>query len=351
MELTPLSLRVAGMGAVSPAGWGTAALREAVRTGAPLPHEEIRRSPGAPLQRMRRVPRPAASRPQPREPRLRRSSPITGFAVAAGLEALGAERGALVRSGALQVGVICVMLNGCVNFSRRFYGEVLAHPATASPLIFPETVFNAPSSHLSSVLGSGGVNYTLVGDTAQFAAALDLAALWLETEEADGVLVVAAEEADWLSAEGAALFDRRTVVAEGAGALYLEPSDTPRLHVQVPVPIGPGHPRPAAASRVRASCRTHLGARESATLLCDGLSGAPRADAPEQAAFADWAGPRLSAGRVLGDGLGVRAAWQCVLAAAAVDDGQADQALVPAIGTNQQALGVLFSRSSGGFHP
>jgi 3-oxoacyl-(acyl-carrier-protein) synthase len=342
MELSALPLRIAGLGAVSPAGWGTAALVEAVRTGSPLPQEEITRLAGAPVQHLRRVPRPAAPPAYAREPRLRRTSPITGYAVAAALEALGPQRSAMVKAGALRVGVIMCMLNGCVAFSRRFFAEVLENPATASPLIFPETVFNAPSSHLATLLGTNEVNYTLVGDTAQFPAALDLAALWLETGEVDGVLAVAAEEADWLSGEAAAIFDRGVAVAEGAGALYLEPAATPTVFLQRPVALGPGHPRRSAAGTVRGGWRTELGPLESGTLLCDGLVGARRADAAEAAAFADWTGPRVSPGRVLGDGLGARAVWQCVIAAAAVAEGSVDRSLVSAIGTNQQALGVLF---------
>jgi len=341
MELTPLSLCVSGLGAVSPAGWGVDALRDAVRAGVPLPYEEIRRAPGAPRQRVCRVPRPAAPPEHARMPRLRRTSPIAGFAVAAAREALGPGREASIRSGALRAGVVFVMLNGCVNFSRRFYGEVLANPAMASPLIFPETVFNAPSSHLAALLGAGEANYTLVGDTAQFPAALDLASLWLEADEVDGVLLVAAEEADWLSAEAAALFDRGAVVGEGAGALYLEKSAWPRVLVNSPFGIGPDRSRAAAATGVRSAWRAALTPDEAGMLLCDGLTGAVRADRAEAAAFADWSGPRLSPGRVLGDGLGVRTAWQCVLAAAAVGEGV--PSFVSAIGTNQQALGVLFS--------
>lgn len=349
MELTPLPLRIAGVGAVSPAGWGVPALMESVRAGVSLPHEELTRAPGALVQRLRRVPRPAAPPSFAREPRLRRTSPITAFAVAAALEALGPERVARVQAGGLRLGVVVVMLNGCVAFSRRFFGEVLDNPATASPLIFPETVFNAPSSHLASLLGTGEVNYTLVGDTAQFPAAFDLAALWLEEGGLDGVLVVAAEEADWLSGEAAALFARGAVVAEGAGALYVEPSATPGVLLQQSTPLGPRLPRRAAAKHVRTVWQAALGPRERASLLCDGLVGTPGPDAAESEAFADWGGRRLSPGRVLGDGLGVRSAWQCVVAAVERGTGGDGLVLVPAIGTNQQALGVAFSDNLSGF--
>jgi 3-oxoacyl-(acyl-carrier-protein) synthase len=74
--------------------------------------------------------------------------------------------------------VVCVF-SGCVNYSSRFYSETLKDPATASPLVFPETVFNAPASHLSAFLGNSAINYTLVGDSGTFLIGLAMAAQWL----------------------------------------------------------------------------------------------------------------------------------------------------------------------------
>ncbi len=327
-QLRPLPLRVTGTGAVSPAGWGTAALVEAVSAGTPLAVETTRRAPGAPEIRVRRVPKPATPLPFLREARLRRTSPIAQFAVAASLEALGAERASALRQGELRLAVICYILNGCVNFSRRFYSEVLANPATASPLVFPETVFNAPSSHLSALLGSREPNYTLVGDSAQFLAAFELADLWLEEDEADAVLVVCSEEFDWLSAEAATLLDRRVTVAEGAAAVVLEKGES-RVAVTPPVMTSARRSRAAAARLVREACRGVEGAR-----LFDGLEATPtRATAPEAAAWADFAGPRVSVKATLGDGLGTSVGWQVVAATA-----HAGPALVLATGSNQQVL-------------
>lgn len=341
MELTPLHIQAAGLGAVSPAGWGVGPLLATVRAGEPLPVEEIVRAPGAPRQRLRRVPKPAAPPPHARHPRLRRTSPIAGFAVAAALEALGDERAAAAQAGRLDIGVISVALNGCVNFSRRFYGEALADPSTASPIVFPETVFNAPSSHLSALLGLGGVNDTLVGDTAQFLAAFDLAALWLEMGEAEGVLVVAAEEIDWLSAEGAALLDPGVIIAEGAAAVYLEKSAAPRTRLSPARLVSPQHPRTTAARRLRDDWR---GCVPPDAALYDGLTGSLVADAGEKESFADWTGPRLSVKKTLGEGLAAGTGWQCVAALADLHAGRCPAAFVPAIGTNQQALGALFAR-------
>ena len=341
MPLRPLNLAIRGVGAVSPAGWTAADLARAVSGGSDpaIPGEETRREPGAPLVRLRRVPKPATPLPFARESRLRRTSPIAQYGVSAALEALGGDRLAAIRAGALRVAVIGTIMNGCVNFSRRFYSEVLADPRTASPLIFPETVFNAPSSHLSALIGSTAANYTLVGDGAQFAAAFDLADQWLEAGEADGCLIVGAEELDWLSAEGAALLDRTLIVSEGAAAVYLERTeDGGAIQIEGPHPVTGKAARFRAAQAVSQSLTG--GVTGSHTALFDGLSGSA-GDRPERQAFATWAGPRQSPKTVLGDGLGAAAGWQIVAAHLWQTAHPESVAAVSCIGANQRAVGLL----------
>ena len=190
-------IRITGTGAVSSAGWGVPALMAALDSGVrPDLSELIReRKDGPPVVTpVLRV--PAAPPTLPRSPRLRRVSPISKFAVAAAAEALGPERAARVAAGELRLGVVCSLFNGCVNYSNRFFGEVLADPAVASPILFPETVFNAPSSHLSALFNSTAPNDTILGDGAEIFTALEIAIEWLLRGDCDGVLVVAPEELD-----------------------------------------------------------------------------------------------------------------------------------------------------------
>jgi hypothetical protein len=91
--------------------------------------------------------------------------------------------------------------------------------------------------------------------------------------------------------------------------------------------------------------REQLGGANS-DLLCDGLGGSPRADAPEAAAWSDWTGPRLSLKRILGEGLMAAAAWQCVAACDAVAGGQCAAANVSLVGGNQQAIGARFVQAT-----
>src|SRR3712207_8481791 len=49
--------------------------------------------------------------------------------------------------------------------------------------LFPETVFNAPASHLAAILGISGASYTLVGDGAVGILALKMAEDLMRSEE------------------------------------------------------------------------------------------------------------------------------------------------------------------------
>src|SRR5262249_53248507 len=134
-EVVLSGIFVRGEGAVSPAGWGVAAIREAIARDEPLPVKEMSRPGWARPLKVRTVP-PASPRPAfISHARLRRASPISHYAVAAALEALGAEA-ADVANGAMRLGILMCVMSGCVNYSRRFYDETLKDPATASPLVF-----------------------------------------------------------------------------------------------------------------------------------------------------------------------------------------------------------------------
>lgn len=335
------AIRVTGTGAVSPAGWGVAALVDAVGAGVRLAADVMERSHADDTVRSRvlRVPKPVDRSVVPKHPRLRRGSPISRFAAAAAVEALGAERMAAVAAGELQLGVICTLVNGCVNYSNRFFGEVLADPSLASPIVFPETVFNAPASHLSALFGSTGPNDTLIGDNAGFLPALELAAEWIGRGDVDACLVVGAEESDWLSSEGLAYYSRDYVASEGGGAVLLEAADHggPRL-VSVPDAVGFAGGREAAAVALRERLAV---ADDGVTLLVDGRAGVARWDRPEDQAWADWTGPRVSPRKILGEGMGVSAAWQVVLAVESMRGGEAGRVVVSAVGGNQQAAGAV----------
>jgi hypothetical protein len=336
-------LRILGIGAVTPAGWGVAPLRTALEKGRPLPIQEIARPGWQRSLAVRRVPAPESKPAFLAHPRLRRSSPISQYAVAAALEALGsdAER---VGKGELKLGVILCVMSGCVNYSRRFYDEVLRDPTTASPLVFPETVFNAPASHLAALLGTTAANYTLVGDPGSFLIGLALAGDWLAQGLVDGCVIVAAEESDWLTADAFRLFSRQLVIAEGAGALYVR-SDAAAAGVRVQAisnallftnQLG----RRKAVETAAAQARRYA----DGAILCDATQGVPRLDQPEMDAWADWTGPRISPNRILGQGLMASAAWQCVSAIDGVSRGSHPRAIVHISGINEHVMWAAFEK-------
>ncbi len=331
-----------GCGAVSPAGWGVSALRAALSDAVPLATQPLVRPGQAQPLAVRRVPAP---NPRPAflaHPRLRRTSSITHFAVGAAVEALGADAARVV-TGEIRLGVIYCAFAGCVAYSRRFYDEVLRDPSTASPLIFPETVFNAPASHLSAFLGTTAVNYTLIGDQGEVIKALALAADWLLADRVDGCLVVAAEEADWLTADALRLFAPGVVAAEGAGAIYLrrEPAAVELVSVSEPQLFLHARGRDEAA---KCLARSLVMAGSEDDLLCDGLAGTA-GDATEFAVWENWTGRRCSPKRVLGEGLGAAGGWQLVAAADAIGRGEASRAVINVIGTNEQAVAAVLRRA------
>lgn len=333
------TIHITGWGAVSPAGWTARELADAVTAKASLPALEERRAEGAPLRRTRPVPAPGTQPAWLRHARLRRSSLAARFAVSAALEALGSS------NAGQGTGIVFVTLNGSVNFSRRFYAEVIENPLLASPILFPETVFNAPASHLSSLLDSPAPNYTLIGDSAQFISGMDIAAQWLLEGRVESCLVVASEELDWLSTEALDLMPGRRVAAEGAAAVLLTArapeGGTARIALDQITPailIRAGVDRAAAAAQMRAEI-----AAPSSAILCDSRSGSALWDAPETSAWEGWSDERQSPLAILGEGFGVSAGWQMVHACEMLARAKSSAAIVSAIGGSQQAIGAVLS--------
>jgi 3-oxoacyl-[acyl-carrier-protein] synthase II len=325
-------------GAVSAAGWGCTSLVEAVVRDLPLPLSPPETTAEQPNPRYlcRRVPMPAAAW-MPKGPRFRRSSPVTRFAAAAAQEAI--DRAGIKPQ---RLGLVLCLMNGCVNFSNRFYREVLQDPATASPIIFPETVFNAPASHVAAHLGADGPVSTLIGDSDAVLAGLEMAGDWLAGDLVDACLVIAAEEFDWLTANGAGYYHRDIVASEGAAALLLgREGRGPRVQELV-APSG-------YASRDERTKQTASMARQlitafdhySPTCLIDDCIGIVAQDQAETAAWAQQPTlKRLSPKRVLGHTLGASAGLQLVVAAE-LARAEAQSIAVSVPGNNFSAWGCI----------
>lgn len=158
------------------------------------------------------------------KPRFRRSTPLSLFlaeSIASTLDPIPDPS---------RLGLIVITFTGSITYSRKFYQEIVEQgPRSASPMLFPETVFNSPASHVASYFNIGGPVYSLLGDERAWISGLETAALWLQLKRADQVLVAAAYEMDDMSIEAyhAAGWIRKGLIpTEGAGTLLLQSPNT-----------------------------------------------------------------------------------------------------------------------------
>jgi 3-oxoacyl-(acyl-carrier-protein) synthase len=340
-------IAVGGIGVVSPAGWGISALRSVLTARQLVPAIELPRPGWNTAIHVRRVPPSPARFPFLAHARLRRTSAVTHYSVAAALEALGSAADE-VNKGTLRLGIVLCVMSGCVNYSRRFYSEALHDPATASPLVFPETVFNAPASHLAALLGTKAVNYTLVGDPGTFLQGLALGATWILQDDVDACVVIGGEEVDWLTADAYRLFHLKVTLAEGAGAIYLRRARKGTEEIKLKA-ITSSHNYSCGTTREQAGARmrNELLSTGRAGLLCDGMQGEERSDRPEAMVWKGWSGTRLSPKRLLGEGLAAASAWQCAAAVDSLVQRQHEAAYVSVLGCNQEAIGAHFGWEGG----
>lgn len=334
---------VCGMGAVSPAGWSVPSMREALRQGIPLPVDPLPRPGWSKLLRSRPVPAPAGRPPFLSHPRLRRASPITHYAASATLEALAPLQS--MAGNDCRLGVISCLNAGCVQYTCRFWAEALQDPITASPLLFPETVFSAPASHISALLGNTPSVYTLMGDPGTFLQGLSLAIDWLEHKQVEACVIVGSEEPNWLLADALWHLEHSAILSGGAGALCLSLNPAWSIGGELTAITSAHTMTPHIDRQTTAQAmRRELPACRPGDLLCDGSSDSHRSSAAELAAWGDWTAQRLSPKRILGEGLMAAAAWQCVAGVDALTQGQCTGVNVSLAGGSQQAIGARFER-------
>ena len=328
------AIGITGVGAVTPAGWGVPAMLKCLRHGAPLESNSFQAQGMQKKYRLRSVPKPDNLLTLFRNPRLRRTSPVSRYLAAAAFEAMEGRSLDDFHQKGTRLGVVVSCFTGCVNYSQRFYGEVLDDPSTASPIVFPETVFNAPSSHLSALLGSSEMNYTLLGDDAQFLAALELGTQWLLDDEVDAVLVAAAEESNWLIAEGLSMFTRSPIVGEGAAAILLEPCRSPEVKVELITDSLIYKTRDSRQETLLAM-RSQLPDANTTDILFESIN--------EGTLWEDFRGPRINVREILGEGFGVSVAWSCAAAAGLLGSREFNSALVSGSGMDQSCAAMILS--------
>ena len=230
-----MSLAIAGMGWVTPLGTGVDSVWDRLLQGEEASATTISEEFADRVYSVFRVPESELKGIS--HPRLRRASAISRFAAAAGLHALQSAGLNLESQNTERMALIFAISNGGVIYTKRFYREIVGSGAqAASPLLFPETVFNAPASHLAAILRMTGATYTLVGDSAVGVAAITMAEELMTNESLDYCLVVGTEEIDWLLCDAYRRWrllrlappiepfskqNRGMILSEGAGAIVL----------------------------------------------------------------------------------------------------------------------------------
>jgi len=326
-----MSLHIAGMGWITPLGSGVNEVWKRLLRGDEPVADALLDPVGGKSHDAFRVPA-SALQELPVHPRLRRASAISRFAAAAGTAALREAENNLGEIDPTRVALIFAISNGGVIYTKRFYHDVVASGAgAASPLLFPETVFNAPASHLAALLGVTGPTYTLVGDGSVGLSAVNMAEDLMNTA-VDFCLVVGAEEADWLLCDAYARWrllrphppiepfaepPRGMIPSEGAGAILVARRG--------PVRIQKTHPAICYKNRRELAQKAETLLREmdtsSAAAIVSSANGT-FIDAAEAAAISNVAraAPSYTATPSLGEGIGAGGLWQVIIAAQAVGE-------------------------------
>ena len=375
-----MSLGIAGMGWVTPLGSDLAGVWHRLLNR----ETALVQSIASPLGRAYPV-FPVAAEAiagAPVHPRLRRASAISRFAAVAGLAALEDAKLTLDAETAARTALIFAVSNGGVIYTRRFYHDIVESGAqAASPLLFPETVFNAPASHLAAILGITGASYTLVGDGAVGVLALKMAEDLLANETLDRCLVVGAEESDWLlcdayrkwrlvrSAPPIEPFQqpaRGTILSEGAGAILLSRNGSVRLE------------KIAAGTNFRKQSEAGDSLEKIFAELCEGAidlvvasANGTFIDAAERAAvLRNCPSAKVFAMKgALGESVGASSLWQTICGAQALrtqlvpsalllagesgarfstettSTGKLERAIISVCGLNQQVAGLRLVRN------
>lgn len=340
----PLSILAAGC--VTPAGDSPDELCASVRSGTHRPFDFLE-IPG-------RDAKGIVYRVRPDEdlggafPRLRRSGAVSLLACAAAKRALAAAP----PFDPQRCGIVFATANGAAAYTRRFYTGVVAD-GTGSPVLFPETVYNAPASHVAALAGVDGHVLTLIGDATASTDALLLASQWIGQGLVDTCLVVAAEELDELIWEGyhrwglvksVASVKGGAVLAEGAVALL----------------VGRAEACQAAIRRIHAGTTCPRGRRLSHAIgqvigdLCNGhdpelavtSASGTRFDLVESQIVRERLPqiPMIKPKLVAGESFTVSVLAQTIVAHDRVSSGEAGSAMVPVTGWNGRIGGLILTR-------
>jgi 3-oxoacyl-[acyl-carrier-protein] synthase II len=130
------------------------------------------------------------------EPRFyRRLSRQSRLAVAASIEAIKDSGLKITDQNSHRIGVVFGTAFGSTEQTDGFFVSLLNHgPQAAEPILFPDTVPNAPASHIAMYHGLKGPNSTFCQNHLSGECALAYGITLLEQDQADAVLVGGVDE-------------------------------------------------------------------------------------------------------------------------------------------------------------
>jgi 3-oxoacyl-(acyl-carrier-protein) synthase len=343
-----MSARIAGMGWVTPLGRDLSSTWAALSRKIPAARTLLTSPIDGRAVPVLRVPegsvQDAASLP-----RLRRSSIISHLAVSAAVDAVVTAR--MTPEVLKRTALVFASSDGGVIYTRKFFAEIVERGEGAgSPLLFPETVYNAPASHIAARLGLEGEALTLVGDAVVGLYAVQTACELIGAGEAESCIVAAAEELDWITCEAYSRWgliqgsnNSASVFSEGAAAIVLsEKSDGCRISA-----IHPG-----------SSYSTEADAEKRLETMLEGLlhglavdvfvscTPGTRLDLVEQKCIAKHlSGARiLTPKSVLGESFACSTLQQIITGILALEKSGGDNALIVTTGSNRQMAGLVLTR-------
>jgi 3-oxoacyl-(acyl-carrier-protein) synthase len=164
----------------------------------------------------------------------RRVAPATKFALAAVSLAIRDAGLPLDPEGRPGSAVVVGVTHGAIAFSTQFFGELLKDgPEGASPMLFSESVLNAPAGNIAIAFDVRGPVHTLIGEETVGAQALATALELLRSGAADRCVVAGTEERGAIIGNAYGQMDRAarrsgtggappSPQGEGAAALVIE---------------------------------------------------------------------------------------------------------------------------------
>ena len=326
-----MKIQVLSSGIVSPYGIGT--------LGSMVPHQSLSNTEGNRSHPVALVDRNAPELLKwSKEPRLRRASPLSYYMIEAAHQALSAIPDADLS----RVGIVATFFLGCLMYSVRFYRQISNEGRRfGSPILFPETVFNSPVSHVVSVLGIGGPVYSQIGDKSCWANGLRTAECWLRNGSADHVIVLGAEEFDPIALdafESVGLITKDVVIGDGAAAILLgsKPRGGTEITLQK-VADGYSFANKAAAAHAATDCLNQF--PEGTPLLATASSWA-------RAVEKKVLGGRsmIRPDNVLCEAFTARAGWDTLLGVQMMSERNLEGLIIPYWGLTQQIGAAYFTR-------